>query len=175
MRKWFDLMMANQEDLAIIMTSEQGKPLAESRGEVAYGASFIEWFAEEGKRIYGDVIPHVKNGARIVVLKQPIGVVAAITPWNFPNAMITRKCGPRARRRLSDRDQAARRNAALGLSDGGTRASRRHPQGRLQHRDDQAFLARRSGDDGEFPRAQILLHRLNRDRQVVDAPMRLDG
>ena len=94
MRKWFDLMMANQEDLAVIMTSEQGKPLAESRGEVAYGASFIEWFAEEGKRIYGDVIPPIKSGARIVVLKQPIGVVAAITPWNFPNAMITRKCGP---------------------------------------------------------------------------------
>jgi succinate-semialdehyde dehydrogenase/glutarate-semialdehyde dehydrogenase len=94
MRKWFELMMANQEDLAIIMTSEQGKPLAESRGEVAYGASFIEWFAEEGKRVYGDVIPHIKNGARIVVLKQPIGVVAAITPWNFPNAMITRKGGP---------------------------------------------------------------------------------
>jgi succinate-semialdehyde dehydrogenase/glutarate-semialdehyde dehydrogenase len=94
LRKWFELIMANQEDLAIIMTSEQGKPLAEARGEVAYGASFIEWFAEEGKRIYGDVIPHTQPGRRIVVLKQPIGVVAAITPWNFPNAMITRKCGP---------------------------------------------------------------------------------
>jgi len=94
LRKWFDLMMANVEDLAVIMTSEQGKPLAESRGEVAYGASFIEWFAEEGKRIYGDVIPNTQAGRRIVVLKQPIGVVAAITPWNFPNAMITRKCGP---------------------------------------------------------------------------------
>ena len=94
LRKWFDLMMANQEDLAIIMTSEQGKPLAESRGEVAYGASFIEWFAEEGKRIYGDIIPQTQAGRRIIVLKQPIGVVAAITPWNFPNAMITRKCGP---------------------------------------------------------------------------------
>ena len=94
LRKWFELMMANQEDLAVIMTSEQGKPLAESRGEVAYGASFIEWFAEEGKRIYGDVIPQTQPGRRIVVLKQPIGVVAAITPWNFPNAMITRKCGP---------------------------------------------------------------------------------
>ncbi len=94
LRKWFDLMMANQEDLAVIMTSEQGKPIAESRGEVAYGASFIEWFAEEGKRIYGDVIPQTQAGRRIIVLKQPIGVVAAITPWNFPNAMITRKCGP---------------------------------------------------------------------------------
>ncbi len=94
MRKWFDLMMANQEDLAVIMTAEQGKPLAESRGEIAYGASFIEWFAEEAKRVYGDVVPTPQNGRRIVVLKEPIGVVAAITPWNFPNAMITRKCAP---------------------------------------------------------------------------------
>ncbi|HWA30178.1 MAG TPA: NAD-dependent succinate-semialdehyde dehydrogenase [Rhizomicrobium sp.] len=94
LRKWFELIMASQEDLAAIMTAEQGKPLAETRGEVAYGASFIEWFAEEGKRIYGDVIPANANGRRILVLKQPIGVVAAITPWNFPNAMITRKCAP---------------------------------------------------------------------------------
>jgi succinate-semialdehyde dehydrogenase/glutarate-semialdehyde dehydrogenase len=94
LRKWYDLMMRNQEDLAVMMTTEQGKPLAESRGEIAYAASFIEWFAEEGKRVYGDVISHPLHGKRIVVLKQPIGVVAAITPWNFPAAMITRKCGP---------------------------------------------------------------------------------
>lgn len=94
MRKWFDLIIANQEDLARLLSWEQGKPLAESRGEIAYGASFIEWFAEEAKRIYGDVIPHDKPGRRLVVIKQPIGVVAAITPWNFPNAMITRKVGP---------------------------------------------------------------------------------
>ena len=94
MRAWFDLMMAHQEDLAVLMTSEQGKPLAESRGEIAYAASFIEWFAEEGKRVYGDVINHPLPGKRIVVLKQPIGVVASITPWNFPAAMITRKCAP---------------------------------------------------------------------------------
>lgn len=94
LRKWFELMMANQEDLAVIMTAEQGKPLSESRGEVAYGASFVEWFAEEGKRIYGDVIPTNAAGRRIIVIKEPIGVVAAVTPWNFPNAMITRKCGP---------------------------------------------------------------------------------
>jgi succinate-semialdehyde dehydrogenase/glutarate-semialdehyde dehydrogenase len=94
MRKWFDLMMTNQEDLAVIMTSEQGKPLAESRGEVAYGASFIEWFAEEGKRLYGDVIPTFAHGRRVITLKQGIGVVGAVTPWNFPNAMITRKAGP---------------------------------------------------------------------------------
>ena len=94
MRKWFGLIMAHQEDLAVLMTSEQGKPLAESRGEIAYAASFVEWFAEEAKRIYGDVIEHPLPGRRIVVLKQPIGVVASITPWNFPAAMITRKCAP---------------------------------------------------------------------------------
>ncbi len=94
LRKWFDLIMANQEDLAQLMTAEQGKPLAETRGEVAYGASFIEWFAEEGKRVYGDVIPTTQAGRRILVFKEPIGVVAAVTPWNFPNAMITRKCAP---------------------------------------------------------------------------------
>ncbi|WP_067105438.1 NAD-dependent succinate-semialdehyde dehydrogenase [Sphingopyxis granuli] len=94
LRRWFDLIMANQEDLARLMTAEQGKPLAESRGEIAYAASFIEWFAEEAKRVYGDVIPATQNGQRILVLKQPVGVVAAITPWNFPAAMITRKVGP---------------------------------------------------------------------------------
>ncbi len=94
LRKWYNLMMENQEDLAILMTTEQGKPLAESRGEIAYAASFIEWFGEEAKRIYGDVINHPLPGKRIVVLKQPIGVVASITPWNFPAAMITRKCAP---------------------------------------------------------------------------------
>ncbi|MCH9019222.1 MAG: NADP-dependent succinate-semialdehyde dehydrogenase [Proteobacteria bacterium] len=94
LRGWFDLMMANQEDLAVLMTAEQGKPLAESRGEVAYAASFIEWFAEEGKRAYGDVIPQTFADRRIVVIKEPVGVVASITPWNFPSAMITRKVGP---------------------------------------------------------------------------------
>ena len=94
LRKWFDLMLANQDDLAAIMTSEQGKPLAESRGEVVYGASFIEWFAEEAKRVYGDTIPAPATDRRIVAIKQPVGVVAAITPWNFPIAMITRKVGP---------------------------------------------------------------------------------
>jgi succinate-semialdehyde dehydrogenase / glutarate-semialdehyde dehydrogenase len=94
LRKWFDLMMANQEDLAVLMTIEQGKPLAESRGEIAYAAAFIEWFGEEAKRAYGDVIPGHGRDKRIVVLKQPIGVTAAITPWNFPAAMIARKVGP---------------------------------------------------------------------------------
>jgi succinate-semialdehyde dehydrogenase/glutarate-semialdehyde dehydrogenase len=94
LRRWHELMLEHQEDLAILMTAEQGKPLAESRGEVVYGASFIEWFAEEAKRAYGDVIPTPSNDRRIVVTKEPVGVVACITPWNFPIAMITRKAGP---------------------------------------------------------------------------------
>ncbi|MCC7079757.1 MAG: NADP-dependent succinate-semialdehyde dehydrogenase [Burkholderiales bacterium] len=94
LRKWFELMMQHQEDLAVLMTTEQGKPLTESRGEIAYGASFIEWFAEEAKRVYGDTIPAQFTDRRIVVIKQPVGICAAITPWNFPNAMITRKAGP---------------------------------------------------------------------------------
>tara|TARA_B110000858_G_scaffold168333_1_gene196778 strand:+ start:863 stop:2320 length:1458 start_codon:yes stop_codon:yes gene_type:complete len=94
LRKWFDLINQNHEELAQIMTIEQGKPIKESRGEITYGASFIEWFAEEAKRVYGDTIPDPMTDRRIIVLKQPVGVVAAITPWNFPNAMITRKCAP---------------------------------------------------------------------------------
>jgi succinate-semialdehyde dehydrogenase/glutarate-semialdehyde dehydrogenase len=94
LRNWFNLMLENQEDLAVLMTLEQGKPLAEAMGEIVYGASFVEWFAEEAKRIYGDTIPQHQADKRIVVIKQPVGVVAAITPWNFPNAMITRKCAP---------------------------------------------------------------------------------
>ena len=94
LRKWFDLIVANADDLALLLTTEQGKPLAEAKGEILYGASFVEWFAEEAKRVYGDVIPSPMNDRRIIVLKQPVGVVAAITPWNFPNAMITRKVAP---------------------------------------------------------------------------------
>ncbi|OGB29383.1 MAG: succinate-semialdehyde dehydrogenase (NADP(+)) [Burkholderiales bacterium RIFCSPLOWO2_12_FULL_61_40] len=94
LRKWFDLLMANQDDLGRIMTAEQGKPLAEAKGEVAYGASFVEWFAEEAKRVNGETLPQFDNNRRLMVLKQPIGVCAAITPWNFPLAMITRKVAP---------------------------------------------------------------------------------
>jgi succinate-semialdehyde dehydrogenase/glutarate-semialdehyde dehydrogenase len=94
LRKWLELMLDAPEDLAQIMTAEQGKPLAESRGEIVYGASYIEWFAEEGKRVYGDTIPQPSNDKRIVVIKQPVGVVACITPWNFPNAMLARKIAP---------------------------------------------------------------------------------
>ncbi|WP_258023468.1 aldehyde dehydrogenase family protein, partial [Pseudomonas aeruginosa] len=94
LRRWFELMMQNQEDLARLMTLEQGKPLVESRGEIAYAASFLEWFGEEAKRVYGDMIPGHQADKRLMVIKQPIGVTAAITPWNFPSAMITRKAGP---------------------------------------------------------------------------------
>ena len=94
LKKWFRLIEDNHEDLARIMTIEQGKPIAEARGEITYGASFVEWFAEEGKRVYGDTIPDVLPDRRIVIIKQPVGVVGAITPWNFPSSMITRKCAP---------------------------------------------------------------------------------
>ncbi|MDO5527786.1 MAG: NAD-dependent succinate-semialdehyde dehydrogenase [Paracoccus sp. (in: a-proteobacteria)] len=94
LRRWFDLMMEHQDDLGTILTAEMGKPLAEAKGEIAYGASFIEWFAEEAKRVYGETIPGHQPDKRLTVIRQPIGVVGSITPWNFPNAMITRKCGP---------------------------------------------------------------------------------
>ena len=94
LRKWFDLLMANQDDLARILTAEQGKPYAEAKGEIAYGASFVEWFAEEAKRINGETLPQFDNNRRLMVIKQPIGVCVAITPWNFPLAMITRKVAP---------------------------------------------------------------------------------
>lgn len=94
LRRWFELMMEHQDDLAIILTAEMGKPLAEAKGEIAYGANYIEWFAEEAKRVYGDTIPAPDNSKRLVCIKQPVGVVACITPWNFPNAMLTRKIGP---------------------------------------------------------------------------------
>ena len=94
LRKWHDLQIAHRDDLALILTTEQGKPLAEARGEIGSGAAYTEWFAEEARRIYGDVIPTVGNDRRIVVIKEPVGVCAAITPWNFPSSMITRKVAP---------------------------------------------------------------------------------
>ena len=125
--KWFQLLMANQEDLGRIMTAEQGKPFAEAKGEVAYGASFVEWFAEEAKRVNGETLPQFDNNRRLMVLKQPIGVCAAITPWNFPLAMITRKVAPALAagcpggdqtRRTHPPDRAGRRRAGR---------ARRHP------------------------------------------------
>ena len=125
LRRWFDLLMTHQEDLAQLMTAEQGKPLAEARGEIAYGAAYVEWFAEEAKRAYGEVIPSPFKDRQIIVLKEPVGVCAAITPWNFPCAMITRKVGAGARRGLHDHPQARRADAALGAGAGRTGASRR--------------------------------------------------
>ena len=102
MRRWFDLIVEHADELALLLTNEQGKPLAEAKGEILYAAGFIEFFAEEAKRVYGETIPTFKADARIVVIKQPVGVVAAITPWNFPAAMITRKAGAGAGGRLHD-------------------------------------------------------------------------
>ncbi len=126
LRRWYDLMMANVDDLGVLMTAEQGKPLAEAKGEIAYAASFIEWFAEEGKRLYGDVIPGHQPDKRILVMRQPVGVVAAITPWNFPAAMITRKAGPALAAGCTVRLQAGDADAVLGARDGRAGAPRRH-------------------------------------------------
>ena len=125
-------MMQNADDLAALMTAEQGKPLAEARGEVAYAASFIEWFAEEGKRLYGDVIPGHQPDKRIFVLRQPVGVVAAITPWNFPAAMITRKAGPALAAGCTFVCKPATQTPYSALAMAELAASRGHPAGRLQ-------------------------------------------
>ena len=132
LRRLFTLMIENTDDLAAIMTAEQGKPLAESKGEIAYAASFIEWFAEEGKRIYGDVIPAPQHGRRILVTKEPIGVFAAITPWNFPNAMITRKAGPGWAAGCTMRDPPREPDALLRPRHRRAGRTRRLPPGRLQ-------------------------------------------
>jgi len=157
LRRLFDLMLANADDLAMIMTAEQGKPLAESKGEIVYAASFIEWFAEEGKRVYGDVIPAPMPGRRIIVTKEPIGVFAAITPWNFPAAMITRKAGP---------------GWAAGCT-GRAGRTRRHAPRCMQHRD---RSGRRRGRraDREPHRPQAQLHRQHRSGRQAARAMRAD-
>ena len=174
LRRWFDLMMANQEDLATLMTAEQGKPLAEAKGEIAYAASFIEWFGEEGKRIYGDTIPAHGTDKRIVVIKEPIGVCAAITPWNFPAAMITRKCGPAlaAGCTMVLKPATATPYSALALCELAERAG--VPKGVFSCVTGGATGDRRR-DDLEPDRAQADLHRLDRDRQIADGAMRRDG
>ena len=174
MRRWFDLMIANKEDIALIMTSEQGKPLAEARGEVDYAASFVEFYAEEAKRIYGETIPSHRPDARIIVIRQPIGVVAAITPWNFPAAMITRKVAPALAAGCTAVIKPARETPLTALALGGARRARRHPGGRAQH-----HHRRRAGDRR---RAHLAsggevrgLHRLDRGRQAPDATGRVHG
>ena len=123
LRRWFDLIIEHADELALLLTNEQGKPLAEAKGEILYGAGFVEFFAEEAKRVYGETIPTHKADARIVVIKQPVGVVAAITPWNFPAAMITRKVGAGAGGRLHHGGQAGRGHAAVRAGAGRAGAS----------------------------------------------------
>ncbi len=160
MRRWFDLMIANQEDLAVLMTAEQGKPLAEAKGEIVYAASFIEWFAEEGKRLYGDVIPGHQPDKRILVLRQPVGVVAAITPWNFPSAMITRKAGPALAAGCTFVCKPATQTPVFGTRARAPRGPRRHTTRGVQRRHGLRHPDRRR-DDLESARAQADLHRLD--------------
>jgi len=174
LKKWFDLVMASADDLATLMTAEQGKPLAEARGEVVYGASFIEWFAEEAKRLYGDTVPSHGADKRIVVIKQPIGVVASITPWNFPIAMITRKCAPAMAAGCTVVAKPAEDTpyCALALAELAERAG--IPKG---------VFNVVTGNPREIGprnyvqphRAQGVVHRVYRSGQAVDAPMRRHG
>ena len=158
-KRWFELMIANQDDLACIMTAEQGKPLAEARGEIGYAASFIEWFAEEGKRVYGDTIPAPVRSQRIVVIKEPIGVCAAITPWNFPAAMITRKAGPALAAGCTMVVKPASQTPLTALAFGGAGRARRNPGWCAvgHHRSSRGYR-HRVGD--ESVGSQTHLHRL---------------
>jgi succinate-semialdehyde dehydrogenase/glutarate-semialdehyde dehydrogenase len=169
LRRWFDLMMENQDDLARLMTLEQGKPLAEAKGEISYAASFIEWFAEEGKRIYGDTIPGHQADKRLLVIKQPIGVTAAITPWNFPAAMITRKAGPALAAGCTMVLKPASQTPFSALALAGQ--SRRDPRRGVQR----GHRLRRRGrrrTDQQPAGAQALLYRLDRDWPPADGAVR---
>jgi succinate-semialdehyde dehydrogenase/glutarate-semialdehyde dehydrogenase len=155
LRRWYELMLEHKDDLAVLMTTEQGKPIAEARGEIDYAAAYIEWFAEEAKRVYGDVIPSHAADKRIVVIKQPVGVTAAITPWNFPAAMITRK-------------------AAAALAAGCTMVVKPAPSTPYS-----AFALAELGERAGVPAGvfsvvspQAHLHRLHRGRQAADPPVR---
>ena len=171
LRRWFDLIIANQDDLAVLMTAEQGKPLAEAKGEIVYAASFIEWFAEEAKRLYGDVIPGHQADKRILVLRQPVGVVAAITPWNFPAAMITRKAGPALAAGCSFVCKPATQTpySALALAELADRAG--IPKGVFN-----ILTGKATEIGGEMTSnplgAQTHVHRVDGDRQEADGAMR---
>ena len=171
LRRWFDLMMANQEDLARLMTTEQGKPLAESRGEVAYAGGFLEWFGEEAKRVYGDTIPGHQPDKRIIVIKQPIGVVACITPWNFPLAMITRKAGPAIAAGCTVVLKPASQTpfSALALAELAERAG--VPKGVFNVVTGSAGRNRRRADV-ESHRPEAVVHRFDRSRQAADDAVR---
>ena len=175
LRRWFDLVTAETESLAQLMTTEQGKPLAESRAEVGYGASFIEWFAEEGKRAYGRTIPTTVASKRYLTIKQPIGVVAAIAPWNFPIAMITRKVAPALAAGCTIVVKPAAETPLCALGHRQARARRRRAARRAQHRDHQGRCGRGQGLLRRWPGAQALLHRLDRGRQDALPAMRRHG
>ena len=159
LREWADLMVAAADDLGAILTAEMGKPLAEAKGEIAYGASFIEWFGEEAKRIYGETIPGHQTDKRIVVLRQPIGVVASITPWNFPNAMIARKVGPALAAGCAFVAKPAAETPLSGLGDGGAGGARGGAEGRaerdhleIERRDRQGVLFQSEGAQADVYR-----------------------
>ncbi len=156
MRRWYELMMENQADLAMILTAEMGKPLAEAMGEIAYGASFIEWFAEEGRRIYGETIPGHMPDKRITVIKQPIGVAASITPWNFPNAMRPGHC-----RRLRLCRPPGRADPPVGAGAGGAGRTRWSAGRAVQRGAQLQRLGNRQGVLREPDRAQADLYRLD--------------
>ena len=177
MRRWADLMIEHQEDLAALLTTEQGKPLAESRVEVAYAASFLEWFGEEAKRVYGDTIPTYMRDRRIVVTKEPVGVTAGITPWNFPAAMPTRKAAPALGAGCTMVLKPAEQTplSALAVMRLGEEAGL--PPGVLSivtgDADDAPVIGAR--DDLQPDRAQARLHRLDRGRQAAHGPVRRAG
>ncbi len=170
LRRWHDLMFEHQEDLARLMPAEQGKPLAEAKGEVAYAASFIEWFAEEGKRIYGDTIPSHRADARIVVIKQGIGVCRHHAV-ELPAAMITRKAAPGAGRRMWHGGETRDIDPLFGAGHGGTGASRRSAR-RAAVGGHRLLICHRRGDDQQSDSAEAVLHRLHGDRQDADEAVR---
>ena len=175
LRRWAELMAEHADDLAAIMTAEQGKPLAEARGEVIYAASFLEWFAEEGRRVYGDIIPGPASDRRIMVLKQPIGVTTAITPWNFPLAMITRKAGPAlaAGCPMVIKPAAQTPLSALALAVLAEEAG--VPPGVLSVVTTKDARGTRQAVHQPPRRAQAELHRLDRGRQGADPPVGRSG
>ena len=174
--KWFHLLHQHADDLARIMTAEQGKPLAEAKGEVGYGASFLEWFAEEARRVYGETVPTTDNNKRYLVIKQPVGVCAAITPWNFPIAMITRKVAPGPGRGLPGDHQAGRTDAAVGPGRGRAGPARRHAAGRAEraHRRRRQLHCHRQGAVRQRRGAPPVVHRLHRGRAHPRAAMCAD-
>ncbi|SUE72807.1 succinate-semialdehyde dehydrogenase [Ectopseudomonas oleovorans] len=171
LRRWFELLMENQDDLGRLMTLEQGKPLAEAKGEIAYAASFIEWFAEEAKRVYGDVIPGHQPDKRLIVIKQPIGVTAAITPWNFPRRDDHPQGRPGPGRWLHHGHQAGFANPILRPGPGRAGRACRHPERCAERGHRQR---RRSGwrADQQPHRAQAVLHWLDRNRSPTDGRVR---